>query len=94
MLIKAFTDAIEDLTTLVESKINRPYWIKISTIEPKCIYYFGPFSSYPEARQMQNGYVEDLMSEQAVGISVKIERCMPTKLTIYDEEESVSLAGE
>ena len=35
---------------------------------------------------MRHGYIEDLVGEKAIGISVKIERCLPTRLTITDEE--------
>lgn len=67
-------------------KSAHPYWVEITTDEPACIYYFGPFERYVEAREMQSGYVEDLVEEKAKGINVKIKRCMPTKLTITDEE--------
>ena len=67
--------------------LNLPYWVEISTQQPECVYYFGPFNNSREARQMQGGYIEDLMEERATGIDVEIKRCMPTQLTIAKEEE-------
>ena len=63
-----------------------PYWIEITTSQPHCIYYFGDFASYREAKKMEGGYIEDLVSEQADGITTKIKRCSPTNLTIMEEE--------
>lgn len=72
--------------SIIGLKFNQPYWVEITTKEPFCIYYFGPFDSYIEAKTMQDGYVEDLVAEQATGISIEIKRCIPTKLTITEEE--------
>lgn len=72
--------------SIIGLKFNQPYWVEITTKEPFCIYYFGPFDTYIEAKTMQSGYVEDLVEEKATGISIEIKRCMPTKLTITDEE--------
>lgn len=67
-----------------------PYWLKITTKVPKCIYYFGPFDSPLEAKALQGGYIEDLMEENAQGIHVELEQCSaPKELTIYYEEEIV-----
>lgn len=65
-----------------------PYWLKISTKVPKCVYYFGPFDSPLEAKASQGGYIEDLMEEEAVGIHVELEqRFVPAdELTVCDEE--------
>lgn len=70
------------------SKPSRSYWIKLRTAQPECIYYFGPFHNSQEAKNNQHGYVEDLIEEQAVGISVEIEKCKPKTLTIYGESGS------
>ncbi|WP_299490256.1 DUF1816 domain-containing protein [Acaryochloris sp. IP29b_bin.137] len=64
-----------------------PWWVKIQTTIPACQYYFGPFSSIEDAEAHQQGYVEDLLREQALEIVVKITRCQPEVLTLYDEEE-------
>ncbi|NJO26402.1 MAG: DUF1816 domain-containing protein [Richelia sp. SL_2_1] len=51
-----------------------------------CIYYFGLFDNPQEAKLNQNGYIEDLISEQASGIYVEIKKCKPNTLTVYEEE--------
>ena len=68
---------------------SQPYWLKITTKVPKCVYYFGPFDSPWEAKSLQSGYIEDLMAEEAQGIHVELERGpQPDCLTIFDEEAS------
>ncbi len=89
MILKTFADRFK---TIIANGIGghrfiQPYWVEITTKQPSCIYYFGPFDSYTEARKMQHGYVEDLVEEKATGISVEIKRCLPTKLTITEEEK-------
>jgi hypothetical protein len=65
---------------------NTPWWVKITSISPHCIYYFGPFASFDEAQQHQEGYEQDIESEGAQGISLSIERSNPHYLTIFDDE--------
>lgn len=74
------------IQSFIKNTLAPPYWVEITTKQPSCIYYFGPFDSAGEAEQMQSGYVLDLTEEKANGISVKIKRCMPTELTITAEE--------
>ncbi len=75
------------LTSLpVLNKSNTPYWIEVSTERPKCTYYFGPFDSAIEAQIYEDGYIEDLVTEKAVGISVETKQCKPESLTICEEE--------
>lgn len=65
---------------------STPWWVKIATAEPNCVYYFGPFSSEREAIQHQPGFVEDLQQESAQGLEVSILNCAtPTQLTIEFE---------
>lgn len=61
-------------------------WVEIVTDNPRCTYYFGPFLSEKEAFDAKSGYVEDLENEGAQGIVVKIKRCKPSNLTIFDEQ--------
>ena len=68
------------------NQLNKPYWIKIKTAQPKCIYYFGPFDNPQEAKLNQHGYVEDLIAEKASVIYVEIKKCKPKTLTICEEE--------
>ena len=62
------------------------WWLEIKTAKPSCIYYFGPFDSRQEARLHQDSYVEDLVKEQAEGISIKLKKCQPQKLTICSDQ--------
>jgi hypothetical protein len=66
------------------ARTNAPWWVKITSIAPHCLYYFGPFDSFEEARQEQGGYLEDLETEGARGISISIERGDPHRLTIFE----------
>lgn len=64
-----------------------PYWLKITTKVPKCIYYFGPFDSPIEAKSCQAGYIEDLLAEDAQGIHVELQQsAQPKQLTICEED--------
>lgn len=65
---------------------NTPWWVKITSISPHCIYYFGPFASFDEAQQHQDGYLQDIESEGAQDISLSIERSNPHYLTIFEDE--------
>lgn len=68
------------------NKKNQKWWVEIYTAKPECIYYFGPFDSAKEAKLNQIGYIEDLVQEEAEGITVNIVQCLPNNLTIFDEE--------
>lgn len=61
------------------------FWVEVVTETPRCTYYFGPFMSKKEAETAKAGYIEDLLQEGAQGISLKIKRCKPLNLTVYDE---------
>ena len=88
MLLKTVTERLQAIAKLIVGySLEKPYWIEITTTEPKCTYYFGPFDNLVEAQKMQYGYIEDLVSEKAIGISVTIKRCSPPQLTIAEEEE-------
>jgi Domain of unknown function (DUF1816) len=60
-------------------------WLKINTDNPRCTYYFGPFLTREDAILEQDGYIEDLIAEEAKGIVVSVKRCKPRDLTIFDE---------
>ena len=66
-------------------KLGLAWWIEISTINPACIYYFGPFLSEKEAKFYQPGYIEDLEQEDAQITSVELKKCKPKELTICQE---------
>ena len=61
------------------------WWLEIQTENPQCTYYFGPFDNALEAGVLQDGYLEDLMAEQAQIVAVEIKQCQPKQLTICHE---------
>ena len=62
---------------------STPWWVKITTAEPHCIYYFGPFDSETEALQAQPGYIEDLQQEGAQQIQTSLQHSSePDELTV------------
>lgn len=70
---------------------RQAWWIEILTAQPKCTYYFGPFADAEEAHLASKGFVEDLESEFAQGIKIKIDRhCQPDLLTILHEEATAT----
>lgn len=58
-----------------------PWWVEISTVRPRCTYYFGPFESETAALADKDGYIEDLQAEGAEGIEACIKQCQPDILT-------------
>lgn len=74
------------------SQKKNSWWVEIRTTIPQCTYYFGPFDSAKEAKNSQAGYIEDLVQEQARGITVKTKRCFPESLTIFENEADLNLA--
>lgn len=73
---------IDPETVSIEPNLpSQPWWIEITTTEPQCLYYFGPFESFFEALSHQSGYIEDLQSESALGIDSEIKQCQPEVLT-------------
>lgn len=77
---------MNELLTSFLSRIGLAWWIEVTTDNPRCVYYFGPFSSKNAALTSQGGYVEDLEQEGATNIKVDVKRCKPSNLTIYDEK--------
>ena len=74
---------IQTIWSRILQFLGRAWWVKITTEQPNCTYYFGPFATGNEADAAKAGYVEDLESESATGIYVSIkQRCQPTYLTI------------
>ncbi|MCC5656010.1 DUF1816 domain-containing protein [Nostoc sp. XA010] len=78
------------LGSIIIQKVISDYWIELITESPYCIYYFGPFQTFIEAKAACPGYIDDLESEGVLGIKVVIKRCRPDALTICDEEVSYS----
>ena len=62
---------------------SNPWWVKITTAQPNCIYYFGPFDNEVEALQAKPGYIEDLQLEGASNIQTTLKNIAePSELTI------------
>ncbi|VEP12872.1 conserved hypothetical protein [Hyella patelloides LEGE 07179] len=72
------------LHSLINRKKN-PWWVEIRTAMPCCTYFFGPFNNIKEAKQKQSGYIDDLIEEKALGITVEIKQCQPNFLTVFEE---------
>lgn len=64
--------------------VSTAWWVEVSTTEPRCVYYFGPFASSQEAETARPGYLEDLEREGAKGILTNIKRCKPKSVTIVE----------
>ena len=62
---------------------STPWWVRITTAEPNCIYYFGPFDSEADATRARPGYIEDLQNEGAQQIETSLKNIQaPTELTV------------
>ncbi len=62
---------------------SNPWWVKVTTAEPNCVYYFGPFDNEAEAVQAEHGFVEDLQGEGALQIQTSLQNIpAPKELTI------------
>lgn len=72
--------------TVKKIHYSSAWWVEITTVKPFCIYYFGPFETRQEAVLSEYGYIEDLLTEKASGITTKIKQCQPELLTISEEQ--------
>lgn len=66
--------------------LQSAWWVEIITVQPSCVYYFGPFNQPDEAQAACPGYLEDLQNEGAQQLKVDIKYCRPKDLTICYEE--------
>lgn len=72
---------------LASTEADQGWWVEVTTRQPDCTYYFGPFTDSQEAQQSQAGYVQDLRQEGPQEITAEIKWCRPQQLTICQEEE-------
>ncbi len=79
--MNTLTARIKQLIAPLPKLLPSDWWIEVTTSDPSCIYYFGPFSSSAEATALCPGYVDDLVSEGAEEIYTVIKRCNPSELT-------------
>ncbi|MGF1604165.1 MAG: DUF1816 domain-containing protein [Thermosynechococcaceae cyanobacterium] len=67
------------------SKIDKPdWWVEVTTAEPPYVYFFGPFDSNVEADASKDGYIQDLLEEDAQGIVAHVKYCQPQRLGFVD----------
>ncbi|RMG10528.1 MAG: DUF1816 domain-containing protein [Cyanobacteria bacterium J055] len=69
------------------------WWVEIATAAPSCTYDFGPFECESSAKSARGGYVEDLESEGARGIVVRVKKCQPRQLTLEVEDSQKRLGS-
>ncbi len=82
---------MKELIVNVLSFLGFAWWVEITTTQPRCTYYFGPFASSKNADDAKGGYVEDLEQENAQGFNIIVKRCKPDKLTIDESEEAIEV---
>ncbi|WP_404791317.1 DUF1816 domain-containing protein [Altericista sp. CCNU0014] len=58
------------------------WWLEMRTINPICIYFFGPFETRSEAESSQSGFFQDLESEDAWVLYSTVKLSNPHHLTI------------
>jgi Domain of unknown function (DUF1816) len=80
---------MKDLLTRSLNQLGLAWWVSITTENPRCCYYFGPFSSSASAAAHQAGYIADLAGEGATNIQAQVKRMKPEALTVCDVPESV-----
>ncbi|MEB3359315.1 MAG: DUF1816 domain-containing protein [Synechococcales bacterium] len=84
---------MKEMWTSLLRVLGLAWWVEIKTDNPRCTYYFGPFSSSEEADAEKPGYIEDLEQEGATNIRVSLMRGKPTVLTIYEEKSDAGREG-
>jgi|JFJP01.1.fsa_nt_gi hypothetical protein len=62
------------------------WWIEIMTAQPLYLYYFGAFSNLEQAKNLQAGFIEDLVLENALIVSTNIRFFQPQYLTLSGED--------
>jgi len=62
------------------------WWVEIFTAQPFCLYYFGDFQTFQQARILKQGFKQDLLDEGSTIISLAIKYCSPQQLTIRSSE--------
>lgn len=62
------------------------WWIEIMTAQPLYLYYFGAFSTPEEAKNLQAGFIEDLLLENALIVSTNLRFFQPQQLTLSGDD--------
>jgi hypothetical protein len=84
---------MKDLLTRSLNQLGLAWWVEVTTENPKCTYYFGPFGSSASAQAHQSGYIEDLQAEGAQSIQAVVKRIKPEALTVCDRPEEATIAN-
>lgn len=71
---------------ITEPVSGRKWWVEIFTAQPFCLYYFGDFQTFQQARILKQGFKQDLLDEGSTIISLAIKYCSPQQLTIRSSE--------
>jgi hypothetical protein len=83
----ALFNVFKTAVSSVKQVLGTNWWLEITTINPHCTYYFGPFESDLEAQAAQPGFIADLESEGAKEIVVSLKQCRnPGEKTICHDE--------
>jgi len=65
------------------------WWLEVGTINPICIYFFGPFEDQAEAKSSKEVFPQDLEEEKARVLYSKVKFCQPRQLTIDGNELTI-----
>jgi hypothetical protein len=76
--------AIKEFMIGFSQAARQSWWVEVSTYEPQCVYYFGPFDRSIDAEAACPGYLEDLSCEGAIGVHSTVKRCHPSALTLVN----------
>jgi hypothetical protein len=72
-----------------ETNLRVGWWLEVGTLNPLCIYFFGPFEGQMEAEAAKRGFFEDLEREDARILYFNVKFCQPRKLTIFADEVTI-----
>lgn len=70
-------------------KTDLAWWLEVGTLNPLCIYYFGPFEMEQEVDQSKQGFLQDLMNDKSIIIFARRNFCQPRQLTIFAHELTI-----
>jgi Domain of unknown function (DUF1816) len=65
------------------------WWLEIGTVNPRCLYFFGPFEDQLEAESSKEGFSQDLEGENARVRCSKVKFCQPRQLTLDGNELTI-----
>jgi hypothetical protein len=71
------------------TKSDLAWWLEVGTLNPLCIYYFGPFEIEQEAFRAKQGFLQDLRNENSIIVFARCNFCKPRQLTIHQNELTI-----